>query len=193
MLFPNHTPGPNRRPRIVWSRRRRHAEAHLREGLAKLAERVGQPYVTSLRIQLVAQVCGPQSYVQWRQAIEVTWGRHGGDRYSASTWPAALGFDQCAAVLLPLPVGRVTTSFRHHPPLLASPYFTCGPGPPINRAGYRDVVLAVLASWVCNPSFAVTAQLAPPIVETIVQNRIGERRVESFGLEWPLPPIRGLS
>lgn len=163
---------------------------HLRDGLARLAERVDQPYIEVLQVQLVAQICGSLSFQSWRQARETTWRRQGG-RYTTRGWPLWLPADHCAVVLLPLPVGRMSTTARDHPPLLATPVFVHGRLAKV--AGYHDALLGLVTKWVANPGFGVSAQLAPPIVETIVRGRILERRVESFGLDWPLPPAEGLS
>lgn len=161
----------------------------LADGLARLAERVDQPYVTTVQIQPVVQVCGAESYPSWRQDREATWRREG-DRCSTRNWPVALPAGHFAAVLLPIRFGRVSTTARDHPPLVASPRFTHGRL--TSYTGYQDGVLALLASWVSDPGFAVTAQLAPPIVEVILRRRVAERRLDSFGLDWPLPPARDL-
>jgi hypothetical protein len=59
--------------------------------------------------------------------------------------------------------------------------------------GADDAVLSVLTSWVTDPGFGVTARLAPPIVESVFQGQIVERRIESFDLDWPLPPVLDLA
>ena len=176
--------------RIASARDRRRMVRHLRDGLARLAERVGQPYVEVWQVQLVAQICGSLSFQSWRQARETTWRRQGG-RYTTRGWPLRLPADHCAVVLLPLPAGRISTTVRDHPPLVATPVFAHGPL--AKSAGYHDALLGLVTKWVTNPGFGVSAQLAPPIVETVVHGRILERRVESFGLDWPSPPAQGLS
>lgn len=163
---------------------------HLHDGLAMLTERAGQPYVNVLQIQLVAQVCGSLNYQSWRQARERTWRREGRGN-TTRAWPEQLPADHCAVVLLPLPVGRISTTMREHPPLMATPVFAHGPL--AESTGYHDALLGLVTKWVANPGFGVTAQLAPPIVETIAHGRILERRVESFGLDWPIYPAPGLS
>jgi hypothetical protein len=172
------------------SRDRRRMVQRLDHELARLAERVGQPYVTTVQVQPVIQLCNYQSYPSWRQDRETTWRREGG-RFSTRTWPSALRIGYCAAVLLPLRAGRVCSTARDHPPLIASPRFTYGPFR--GDSGAHDAALALLTSWVGDPGFAVTAQLAPPIMEKIFDRRIVERRIESFGLDWPLPPAQDLS
>jgi hypothetical protein len=176
--------------RIASERDRRRMLQHLRDGLARLAGRIGQPYVEVAQVQLVAQVCGSLSFPGWRQARETTWRREGG-RYTTRGWPLRLPANHCAVVLLPLPAGRISTTARDHPPLLTTPVFTHGPL--AKSTGYHDALLGLVTKWVANPGFGVSAQLAAPIVETIVRGRIFERRIETFGLDWPLPPAQGLS
>lgn len=178
--------------RIASARDRKRMTRQLRQGLARLAELVDQPYVDAFRIQLVAQVCGARSFPAWRETRGALW-RKQSSKYSTSTWPQTLPEDHLAAVLLPLPVGPVSTTAGDHPPLLATPLFTHGrPRPFDSYAPYYDGVLGLVTSWVSNPAFCVTALLAPPVVETIAFDRIAERTVESFGVEWPLPPPPGL-
>jgi hypothetical protein len=174
---------------IASKRDRRRMVRDLRDGLARLEERVGQPYVDVRQVQLVAQICGSLSFQSWRQARETTWRRQGGT-YTTRRWPLQLPADYCAVVLLPLPAGRISTTVKDHPPLLTTPVFTHGPL--AKTAGYHDAFLGLVTRWVTNPGFGSSAQLAPPLVETIVRGRIMERRVESFGLNWSLPPAEGL-
>ncbi|MGA2453483.1 MAG: hypothetical protein ABSG93_08185 [Solirubrobacteraceae bacterium] len=171
-------------------RDRRRLVGHLRDGLERLADRVGQPYVNVSQIQLVIQVCGAASFQGWREAHESTWRRQS-DKYTTRGWPLQLPAGYCGMVLLPLPAGRVATTARDHPPLLATPMFAHGPL--LKRSGYYDAALRLITSWVANPGFGVTARLAPPIIETIALDRIVERRVEPFGVDWPLPAAEGLS
>lgn len=175
--------------RIASKRDRRRMLRHLSYGLARLEARTGQPCVKVLPVQLVAQVCGSTSFPSWREAREKTWRREGGV-YTTRGWPAQLPVDHCAVVLLPLPAGRISTSAKDHPPLLATPTFTHGPA--AKDAGYNDALLGLVTKWVVNPSVGVSAWLAPPIVETVVRGRIQERRIESFGLDWPLPCALGM-
>jgi hypothetical protein len=156
----------------------------LADELERLANRVDQPYVTAVRIQLVVQVCGDHSYPSWKEAREATWRREGG-RFSTKTWPVVLRAGYFAAVLLPLRLGHVSTTARDHPPLVASPRFTYGRLK--GDTGYKDGVLSLVTSWVSEPGFGVTAQLAPPIVELIYDGRVADRRIHAFGLEWALP------
>lgn len=189
-MFPRKAPVDfSRYVTIRSSRDRQRTERRLAHELARLAERVDQPYVTTLLVQPVVQVCGEQSYSSWRQDRETTWRREG-NRFSTKNWPTALSMGHFAAVLLPLRVGRICTTAHDHPPLVASPRFTHGRL--TADTGYQDGVLALLTSWVGDPGFGVTAQLAPPIVEVIFKGLIVERRLESFGLDWPLLPVRDL-
>jgi hypothetical protein len=152
--------------------------------LSRLAERAEQRYVTIANIQLVIQVCGERSYPSWRADRERTWRREGG-RFSTQAWPATLRAGECGAVLLPLDPGPVASTAQGHPPLVASPRFAHGLSP---NGNYQDAVLAVLVSWLSDPGFAVTARLAPPIVEVVFQRGVAARSVETFGLNWPLSP-----
>ncbi len=161
----------------------------LADELERLADRVDRPYVATVQIQLVVQVCGDQSYPSWKKAREATWRREGG-RCSTRTWPVALRAGHFAAVLLPLRLGRVSTTAGDHPPLVASPRFACGPLQ--GDTGYKDGVLSLVTSWVSEPGFGVTAQLAPPIVELIYNGRVGDRRIHAFELDWPLPAVADL-
>ena len=151
--------------------------------LEQLANRIDQPYVTAVQIQLVVQVCRDRSYPSWKEAREATWRREGG-RFSTRTWPAALRAGHFAAVLLPLRLGHVSTA-SDHPPLVASPRFTYGRLK--SDTGYEDGVLSLVTSWVSEPGFGVTAQLAPPMIEIVYDGRIADRRTHVFGVDWPLP------
>src|SRR6202030_468522 len=124
------------------------------------------PYVDFWRVQLVAQICGPLSFHSWRQARETTWRRQGGGD-TTRAWPVELPVDHYAVVLLPLPAGRISTTMRDHPPLMATPLFVHGPM--ASDTGYHDGLLGLVTKWVANPGFGVSAQLAPPIVETITR------------------------
>jgi len=56
---------------------------------------------------------------------------------------------------------------------------------------FRDR-LGLITNWCANPGEDVTALLAPPVVEIIGQRGVTHRRVEDFGLKWPLRVADGL-
>jgi hypothetical protein len=181
-----------RSPRTERARRGRTGD--LQRAVDRLAEREHQAGMEVLDVQLVAQMCaGGPGYERWRQHVERSWQRHNqrttGRKWTTAAWPRALTPDHVAVLLLPLPAGRVGFAARGEA-LAADPVFTSGV--PLRGAPRTDPVLELLMTWTLNPAAAVTARLAPPVIETIVQGRVSERWVETFGVRWPLPPPDGV-
>ena len=189
-LFRRHVSIAPEGPVLIRSERDRRALTKtLKRSLAALTARTDHPGLTVIEAQLVVQICGASSYIPWRQGIERAWRKHGG-QYGTHGWPKTLTGEQIAAVLLPLPAGRVGLSAGPYPRLLASPKFTVG------AAGERvlsdDPALSLIATWVSTPAPDVAARLAPPVIEVFQRGHIVERRIQTFGISWPLPAADGI-
>jgi hypothetical protein len=161
----------------------------LQRALERLQQLEDDPSVEVIDVQPVAQLCGGAGYPAWRDGVERAWRRQKGGRLSTASWPRTLAADHVAVLLLPLPAGRVGPAARSARPI-ADPVFSSGV-PLVDSPG-TDPVLELLLTWMQNPGKGHTARLAPPVIETLVQGKVAERWVETFGLEWPLPPADGL-
>jgi hypothetical protein len=170
-------------------RGRRGRVRELQRALELLRQLEDDPSVEVIEVQPVAQLCGGAGYLAWRDGVERAWRRQKGGRLSTASWPRTLGTDHVAVLLLPLPAGRVGPAARNARPI-ADPVFSSGV--PLVDAPGTDPVLELLLTWMQNPGKGHTARLAPPVIETIVHGKVAERWVETFGLEWPLPPADGL-
>jgi hypothetical protein len=91
----------------------------------ELDRRAQRPGCEVADIQLLARVCAAPSYGAWKRDQERAWRRQGG-RYSTASWPAQLGDDETAVVLLPLDAGRVGLAAGKQPRAVADPVFSCG-------------------------------------------------------------------
>lgn len=181
-LFRRGVPRPGLTDTVTVSDERDRADlvAHLRDGLAELAERdaAGVPVH---ELQLLVQVCGAQRYAAWRAGREKRWRT---SPCSTSRWPASLPPEQAAVLLLPIPAGRVGPAVGPHPRNTLAPLFTR-----VDAAGaVDDAALALVRSWVCNPGPGITARPAPPIIEQVGHGR----RAEAWGLAWTLPVADGI-
>lgn len=170
-------------------RDRRKLIGRLDRGLAELSRRTALPAVQALVIQLLVQVCGPEGYVTWREAREKAWRRQGG-LWSAAAWPERLEDAGSGALLLPLAAGRVGLAVGEQPRAVADPVFMAGTAP--RNCSFEDLALGLVTTWATNRSDAVTAVLAPPVLEVVSRRGVLERRVLGWGLEWPLPAPHGV-
>lgn len=140
-----------------------------------------------LEVQLLAQVVAPKGYTAFKSGRERAWAN---TPHNTSPWPKRLEDAEHAALLLPLAAGRVGAAVGLHPAVIATPIFGCGA--PAPGRSIDDLVLGMVLNWVANPPDDLRVQLAPPVIETIAGRSVGERRVQDFGLRWPLPTSDGV-
>src|SRR3954447_26941206 len=76
----------------------------LKRALADLGTRAEDPNASVLDIQLVVQVVRMAAYPSFKGGREIAWS---GTPYSTATWPEKLRDSEYAALLLPIPAGRV--------------------------------------------------------------------------------------
>jgi hypothetical protein len=152
-------------------------------GLEELRRRRAQAGVRSTDIQLVVRIAGADAYPAFRAGQEAAW-REQDTRWSTAGWPDAILAGTHAAVLLPLlydafPAGALPAPLAARP--VAEPVFGTG-------ADAGLLALDLVAAWVSVPAAGETAQLAPVLVERVAGAVLPGRRIEDWGLRWPLPP-----
>jgi hypothetical protein len=178
-------------PFVVRSARdRRRLTKALGRALGELAVTAAQPGVTTIDVQLVVQVCAAVNYKEWKREVERAWRRQQGGRYSTAQWPAGLVEGQRAALLQPLPAGRVGLAAGRQPKLVATPQFAYGDAG--GESTNEDAALGLVTSWAANPRERHSARLSPPVLELVQRGRVVARELVTFGLDWPLPAPDGL-
>jgi hypothetical protein len=148
--------------------------------LGKLTEAAAAPGAKAVDVQPIVQVCGAAGYARWRADRETAWRAHGG-RYTTAAWPAKLGPEDIAAVLLPLPLGATSGgSGRKAPRVVADPLFSSRSTS--DGSGPDDLATGLISEWLHQATQGPRAlRVAAPIVEA------GDtRRVLTLGIAWPL-------
>jgi hypothetical protein len=153
--------------------------AQLGHTVRALAGRPAASDARALDVQVVVQVSDAAGYGRWKADRERTWRRQGG-RFTTASWPRALTTEQSGAVLLPLPAGRSGAPGRE-PKAVASPVFTTD-----TSGDHEGIVLRTLVRWAAAPGTERPIRLAAPVLEVVRAGRVAERRVASFGIDWPL-------
>lgn len=138
-------------------------------------------------IQPLIQIVAPPSYPAWRTAWNKAWTKKG-TPYSTAHWPSSLQDPDLAALLVPVMAGRIGPAIGKHPKPIAEPAFIVGALPA--GAPPEDMALAALTHWIQHLA-PPSASLAPPVIETLVRERVSDRRIMDLGIAWSLPAPDG--
>jgi len=172
-----------------WSRQDKHADhAALAPALRELREDTVR-MATSPELQLVVQFCDQGAYPAWATGWRAAWTK-AGVQTPTLLWPRGLPTGQVAALLLPLPAGRVGPAVGRHPSPVFEPLLVHALLP--DDVGARDFGLNLILRWLESRADGQGARLAPPVLELTQGGRVTRRALETYGLEWDLPAPDGL-
>lgn len=147
---------------------------------------------------MLAQISGsgdwPEIYNYWTRRVGLT-----------GSWPRALAAGELALNLWPVAprsvnarAGKGTRPRERQPrALLGTPALvTWDTGSELNTAD--NALARAVATWFDElpretREYPAGVEVAPPVVETWARGgRLVSRRMVSFGVEWALPPVRGI-
>lgn len=141
-----------------------------------------------IEVQPLIQIVAARSYPEWREGWDRAW-RKKRLPWSAAGWPPSIDETELAALLVPVPAGRVGTAVGRHPRPVTEPGFLVGTVP--DGQPTTDIALAVTAHWIQHLAPA-GLRSAPPVVERITFGRVESRTGETFGINWSLPAADGV-
>lgn len=167
----------------------RRDRARLPQVLHDLHQQASRDEAQALQLQPVVQFCGATRYPSWARGWQTAWAR-AGVRDPKIVWPDALPLDHTAALLVPVPPGRVGLAIGRHPvpqviPLLAHAFL---PG----DVDAADFALNLLLHWLDTRPAGASVVLGPPVLEYASSGRVDRRQLETYGQNWPLPAPDGV-
>jgi hypothetical protein len=166
------------------------ALAELPAVLDELRRDVARPGTEVLDLQLVVQFCEPPNYFRWSRGWRKAWQRA---RFVPAQleWPLSLPEDRVAALLLPLPAGRVGGALTGFPTPIANPSLVHAALPA--DVSPHDLGLNVVMRWIQSRGPAQAGRLAPPVLEQIGPDGVPiARESHTWGVEWDLPAADGI-
>lgn len=133
------------------------------------------------QLQPVVQFCGAARYPSWARDWQTAW-RRVGVRDAKVLWPDALPIDHTAALLVPVPPGRVGLAIGRHPvpqvvPLLAHAHLPAD-------VDATDFALNLLLHWIEGRPAGHPIELAAPVLEYAPTGHVERRHLETYGQRW---------
>lgn len=141
------------------------------------------------QLQPVVQFCGAARYPSWAREWQTAWHR-AGVRDAKVLWPDMLPIDHTAALLVPVPPGRVGLAIGRHPvpqvvPLLAHAHLPAD-------VDATDFALNLLLHWLEGRPPGQPIELGAPVLEYATGGRVERRRLETYGQRWPVRAPDGI-